>query len=167
MSQTIVHILLPHFPELWVTSGTSEFTIKGSSVFKNIFLSGLNRHLFACRERAVNNTRRSCCGLSLIIIHIIVQWESRTRQKVGIRHFPKMVFACGFRKLLVFGAVFLPTLTKLSFKWFFSFVQEAEFPSYIYNLILFTNFQAKGCLSLGLDENGLNQDSLWDGPYWD
>lgn len=142
MSQTIVHILLPHFPEVWVTSGTSEFTIKGSSVFKNIFLSGLNTHLYACRERAVNNTRISCCGLSLIIIHIIVQSESPTGQKVGIRHFPKMVFACGFRNLLIFGAVFLPTLPKLSFKFFFLLSKRQNFlHTYIIWFCLLTSRQ--------------------------
>lgn len=142
MSQTIVHILLPNFPEVWVTSGTSEFTIKGSSVLKNVFLSGLNGHLNACRERAVNNTRISCCGLSLVIIHIIVQSESPTRQKVEIDISLKWCLNAVLGKLLIFGAVFLPTLTTLSFRWFFLLSKRQNFlHTYIIWFCLFASRQ--------------------------
>lgn len=42
--------------------------------------------------------------------------------------------------------------------YLYSFVRLAEFYSHVYNLILFICSQAKDCLSLNLDENGLNQD---------
>lgn len=45
MSKTILHTLLPHFPGGCVVSGTSRFTVKDSSVLKNIFLSSLSRIL--------------------------------------------------------------------------------------------------------------------------
>ena len=75
----------------------------------------------------MNNIRISCCGLNLIITHIIVQTESLARQKVGIRHFPKMGFECCVMKLLFFGTVFLPILAKLSFKWFFLLSKRQNF----------------------------------------
>lgn len=43
--KTILYIPLSHFPGGCVISGTSRFTVKDSSVLKNIFLSRLSRIL--------------------------------------------------------------------------------------------------------------------------
>lgn len=52
----------------------------------------------------------------------------------------------------------MPTLNYFSQMFFFPLSSRQKFYAYVYVLILFTCCQAKDCLSLNLDENGLNLD---------
>lgn len=75
--------------------------------------------MYACRERKTSNIRISC-RLNLVVTHYIVKLQSPVRQKVGIRHFPKMVFKCCFVITVLSNYIF--DHTKLPFRSF-SFCQ--------------------------------------------